>query len=264
MRVEILSITPAMAKRWLVATGESNFRKIKTNAVARMVRDIQNGDWEENGEAIVLNGNVVLDGQHRLTAFYQSGKTVRSVVVRDASATLYDVGATRSTKDYLKNLGVPCPDLSAATTRLVAKYDADDMEGMLNPRSLTVREALTFFTEHEDEIVEAAKKTAARNKTYAKIGPGSALSSARVIFRRLDEEATDAFFESLVGNLEDLEEKSPIRSMSRRLRKARNGLPPYPDARCVFGNLIRAWNSVRIGEQRTNYSLAFTTFPRAI
>ena len=99
-------ITPLLAEKWLATVPEYQ-RKIKSRQVQKLVIAIQKGEWRANGATIVFNAKgELIDGQHRLTAIVQSGKSVQSIVVRGVSAdvqtfhTLGDV-LPRSLTDFI-------------------------------------------------------------------------------------------------------------------------------------------------------------------
>ena len=75
MKCEIMKVSPEMATKWL----EKNIvnRRIRDYKVNAYARDMKNGDWRLNGEAIVFNkSGQLVDGQHRLNAIAKSGVTV--------------------------------------------------------------------------------------------------------------------------------------------------------------------------------------------
>ena len=91
MKTEVMTITPAMAEKWLAGTTFKN-RNVSITAVNRYANDIQNGQWMLNGESIIIddNGNVI-DGQHRLRAILKSGASIQSVVVRGIDAATFRI-----------------------------------------------------------------------------------------------------------------------------------------------------------------------------
>lgn len=100
---EVVTITPAEATNWLRAN-EHN-RPVRKNHVNFLAGEIKNGNWQLNGQAIVIADNEqVLDGQHRLLAIIESGTPIQSLVVYgitpEAFSTM-DTGAVRSGSDAL-------------------------------------------------------------------------------------------------------------------------------------------------------------------
>lgn len=100
---EVVTITPAEATNWLRAN-EHN-RPVRKNHVNFLAGEIKNGNWQLNGQAIVIADNEqVLDGQHRLLAIIEAGTPIQSLVVYgitpEAFSTM-DTGAVRSGSDAL-------------------------------------------------------------------------------------------------------------------------------------------------------------------
>jgi len=85
-------------------------RKARPRKVTLYATEMTTGRWKVNGDTIKFDDQGrLIDGQHRLMAAIQAGLTLTSFVARgldadDAFATL-DVGARRSTADYLRYHG---------------------------------------------------------------------------------------------------------------------------------------------------------------
>ena len=116
--ITVEKVTPAKALEYL-KMNVNNYRKLSKAKVAVYAKDMAENRWVLNGETIVFAENgILLDGQHRLAAIVQSGKTVEMTVVRgvDNSVRLFDVGTSRTTGQLLKGEGVDvnAPTLAAA------------------------------------------------------------------------------------------------------------------------------------------------------
>ena len=100
MRIE--TISPEQAKKYLERNHAN--RNINEGRVTSYARDMKNGGWQLNGEAIKFNkSGELIDGQHRLTAIIRSGVPVTMCVIvgLDASISEVDRGKPRTTKDTL-------------------------------------------------------------------------------------------------------------------------------------------------------------------
>ena len=109
LETELVRITPAMAEQILAQNVELN-RRLNNALVARYAADVVNGDWHEaNAETIkIAPDGTLLDGQHRLSAVVESGRTVRFLVVRNvdpAALATVDTGKARSFADVLHMQG---------------------------------------------------------------------------------------------------------------------------------------------------------------
>lgn len=102
--VEVKTITVTIAGAWL-ERNQAN-RKIRQRAVDRYAADMANNTWRFTGESVKLDdaGNI-LDGQHRLLACVQAGKSFQTLVITgvkgEAQANM-DSGVPRSVADMLR------------------------------------------------------------------------------------------------------------------------------------------------------------------
>lgn len=100
---EVVTITPTIASQWLKANTMN--RPVRRNHVKYLADEITKGNWELNGEAIIIAENeAIMNGQHRLMAVIDSGKSIRSLVVYgvdpEAFSTI-DTGVVRSSGDAI-------------------------------------------------------------------------------------------------------------------------------------------------------------------
>ena len=105
----IEKITPQLAQYYLTKN-TGNYRTLLSSRVDQYKSDIINGKWEFNGEPIQFSkSGKLLNGQHRLTAIWLSGKTVEMVVERglDDDTLIFDIGKMRTTSDIAKHSGLP-------------------------------------------------------------------------------------------------------------------------------------------------------------
>lgn len=108
MKVCIETITPNVAKEYL-SKNTNNYRSVIPHVVNRYAKDISEGLWEENGNAIAFSkSGILLDGQHRLNAIIKANKPVNMVVVRDIDdqASTFDYQTKRTDTQILKASGI--------------------------------------------------------------------------------------------------------------------------------------------------------------
>ena len=102
---ELVNITPAMARSLLEANTLPN-RRIKPVARRKYERAIKAGEWKITHQGIALDANGgIIDGQHRLAAIANSGKTIQSYITYNLPADTFDVidqGKARSFGDALE------------------------------------------------------------------------------------------------------------------------------------------------------------------
>ena len=77
---KVMQMTPEKAKNILISKNRNN-RNLKANNLKKLVTAIENGEWKitNNGLAFDEQGNLI-DGQHRLAANVQTGKTLPILV----------------------------------------------------------------------------------------------------------------------------------------------------------------------------------------
>jgi hypothetical protein len=84
-------------------------RTLKEDKVKQYARDMENNNWEENGESIIFDENFVLtNGHHRLAALSKTNSLDKELLFTFGVAenvNAYDVGTTRSIKDTLVMVG---------------------------------------------------------------------------------------------------------------------------------------------------------------
>lgn len=148
MEIKVMEITPEIAKE-LLKNNKSN-RNIVQNAVNRYARDMEAGNWEQNGDTITIDekGNLT-DGQHRLSAIVQSGVTVKMIVVSGIgfSATK-DIGKPRSVADSIKmQYGI-----SAMDNKVMGNLNMIAIYSGLGAK-LTPSEYVKLYNYFEDELL---------------------------------------------------------------------------------------------------------------
>lgn len=107
-------------------------RQLKPNTVERIRKAILAGQWVCNNQAIGIGvGDILLDGQHRLTALVEAGKTDPDVTIETwviwnqdpRSKMTVDIGTNRKALDFMAMIGIPNGSQVASALRLVHVYD---------------------------------------------------------------------------------------------------------------------------------------------
>ena len=106
INVELVTVTPEMAKEWLNNMYHKQ-RPFKKSRAKEYAHDMSNGNWMlESSEMIKFNKDgQLIDGQHRLSAVVMSEMAVPFFVMTGARNEAYDTidsGAKRSVSDVLK------------------------------------------------------------------------------------------------------------------------------------------------------------------
>ena len=153
---EFRVITPEIAKKMLEANTRN--RSIRSENLAKLVRDMEAGNFKCNGDGIRFDRNgVMLDGQHRLLALLQTGTTHQMLVVTGLAPEVMptiDVGARKEAGDFLALEGYLNGKKIAATINVLAGL-ARGME----KRTLKTSEVFDVLAAHPGivESYDAAK-----------------------------------------------------------------------------------------------------------
>lgn len=124
MRAEIKMITPEFATELLkMNVGNRRLKSIKNVYVGQML----NGEWKENGEAIIIDVNgFVKDGQHRLNAVIESKHSYLCPIIYDVRPDVMDTidtGTNRSMSDVLNLNGFQYYTEIASLTKSIISYN---------------------------------------------------------------------------------------------------------------------------------------------
>lgn len=138
MKVQVKTITPALAKRILavqeerIAKGKYKQRHLDDRAVTKYATDMKAGNWLLNGQGITFDskGNLV-DGRHRLWAIVRSGVTIKILACYGAKnfkgdhaeikvIDTIDCGRPRTVGNQMSIDGVVNANLMSSSTRIVA------------------------------------------------------------------------------------------------------------------------------------------------
>lgn len=247
MRIEIMTVTPAMANKWLESTTFRN-RNVSVAAVNRYATDMAEGRWALNGESIVLddNGNVI-DGQHRLRAVIKSGVPIQSVIVRGVDQSVFptfDVGSKRGGHDVLAIAGYANTRTLAAILRNILTHRTI---GFCNgPRgSGTVSEKridfLSLIAKHPGAI-ESAAFVQAFGKTCELLRPGSFAGFVHYECGCQDSEARDAFFRALVERSPHFPTSCPTVSLWKKHAKSEVQKDIRLSMKCRYDLWTSSWD----------------------
>ena len=101
MHSQVVIVTPEMAKQWL---DQNTFnRPISHGRVSRYASDMANGYWKLNHQGIGFdNQGVLADGQHRLKAVIQCGKSIKMMVTWGVDRQGIDELRPRTSHDVIK------------------------------------------------------------------------------------------------------------------------------------------------------------------
>ena len=158
IEVSIRSFSPAQADSILETINVGN-RKISKDRITQYRRDMDNGDWEFNGDAIRIDENgVLIDGQHRLTAVVLSGNPREFLVikgVRAATKHTIDSGKGRTGGDALSiqaNVAFLASHTISGAITMFEKYKKSGFGSAGGGNRLTTSGILSAYENRKDLI----------------------------------------------------------------------------------------------------------------
>lgn len=153
---KVETITPEIAKTML---GENvNNRRISRDNVNLFAREIRNGEWRFNGEAIKFGKDGrLLDGQHRLLAVIAADKPLTTLVIRgleDETQQTMDSGKTRTLGDVLTLRGEKNSTQLASLARAVYLADQLGMEAAAQNDLKPTRGEIISFIDQTPQLAD--------------------------------------------------------------------------------------------------------------
>ena len=174
MDFKIESISPAKAVEYL-RHNTDNYRKLTRSVFKRYADDMRNGRWQLNGEAIIFGEDGTLkDGQHRLAAIVESGKTIQMAVIRNVSkeTDIFDVGMDRTALQIARAKGIEANSSVVAVANIVVCGFGG---------SPTKPAVTDYISEHIDELNRAYRCTTYGTKPFSK--KASCVTASYLMFR---------------------------------------------------------------------------------
>lgn len=253
MNIEIISVTPDLARQWL-ATNATNNRKISKKTVNTYARDMIAEKWEMTGEALKFDTTGrLIDGQHRLSAVIASQKTVQMAVIRGLAPEVMDVldtGKSRSGADALAIFGASenAGHIAALARKIIGFLNGSD--NILQTKKIKMRgEKITNrdILELCDRIdLQPYIKFAYRmqNHQIARIFTHGEWAFLYWLLCRTDPADAELFLTKLC-TLDSVPANSPIRTLFEKLVKSQVKL----SGKQTLMASIAAWNAWRTGQE---------------
>jgi len=249
LQTKIEKITPAKAER--ILRKARNIRTLRGQWVAQLSRAMSEGRWELNGESIKLDAdNHLVDGQHRLHAVIDSGKTISSVVTYNVASDVYvDIGGSRSAAQLMAADGAKNASLIAAVARLAWYYTECEFGLMglnrpaLNPDRGMIMATFMKYPEIA-ESVQACKKAGS-----SAVGGVAMLAFIHWAGTQVcdDRDVADLFAEGVISGDRLANTDGPF-ALRERILKDRAQQKQRPRMWTLYF-YIRAWNAWVRGEK---------------
>jgi hypothetical protein len=247
-------VTTEMAAE-LLKLNIRNFRALSKHRVDAMAEDIRQGNWEMNGESIKVNGDVLLDGQHRLTAIIRADRSIKTVVVRDCQSdgSTIDRGQRRTMGQVVCSKGLKNGCALAAVGRMCVLYK----KGLWGKSHVQLRDVLDsdqleYISDHEGNLQECIRISAMAKK----IAPASCLATVLHFGCKLIDvtaSTTADWFVLALGKGEMINKGDAVYHLRNRLIGQTKQAPLTSYMKRVL--ITMAWNKTVRGETCTSNAL---------
>lgn len=240
MKCELVTITPQIAEKLLKKNNHN--RTLNLRHAEALADEIREGRWKVNGDTICINGETLIDGQHRLQAVVLSGMPIQSLFVDGLPSDVFntkDIGKKRSAADTLSVLGKKNSKRLASALVLVDKYFTGRSTKNVRYSNTEVEGLLNKYPDIEGYLL-------VNTKGRGLIAP-AVLDTCYYLFSKKDQELADEFVEKVIKGT-GLEEKSPFYLLRERL--VANSLSKAKLSReYILALCIKAWNYRRSGSR---------------
>lgn len=248
---KVMTITPEVALEMLKANTRN--RPLNKRQVVYYADQMVRGQWRLNGEPIIIsNGNVLLDGQHRLAAIVKSQTTQDILVVKGVDGDTFstiDTGKVRTKSDVFALEGIK--DYTSISTGINAymklckgMYSAHNTSTTL----ITSTDALDEFYAHKELYIAINKSSAScyRKIRLLKQATIFGYMAYLILEKKHNEDKVYSFFNQLFGI--DAIENTSISYLRDKLLQNISG--QYKMTKILQTSLVvKAWNDYVKGMQ---------------
>ena len=208
LTTRVQTITPEIASEYLKKNTLN--RPINKITVGDYASQMEKGLWKLNGEPIIISstGNVI-DGQHRLSACVNSGKSFDTLVVEGVDASVFDTidtGRIRTLADIFNIMGVKSANRTSSVISAYFNLKKSNVNMNIDNTSLrrlkhSKQELYKFYEANYalvNRIIELASKCydKVRLMSHAQVG---AYALYLILDKKHAEEKVFSFFTELFG-----------------------------------------------------------------
>lgn len=250
-------ITPGQAEE-LLKMNISN-RTVRKKKVEELTEAMRRGEWELSNDAIVVSeGNILLNGQHRLMAVVKSGTPCPFILftgAKDSAFDIMDTPALRRISDVITRKGGKNGNKMEATITRYINLHGDMLNGWQTMRRFnaqtvaTRREVIDFYDKHEKLVDKWVKKVSSIVQRGMRLASEAQLASLAICLDR-DLCHEDA---KIVGYLEALlidgeTQNKTVLAVRRKLLQHKLKKENI-DRHDILRYIIRGWNDYLMGRE---------------
>lgn len=244
LRVELMTVTPALAQKWLKRNRAN--RKVRARHVMKLVNAMKSGAWDDaNGATIVFSEHhELLDGQHRLLAVVEAQHPITTLVVfgvpEQKQATI-DTGAMRLLGDYLSIKGYANSVNLSATVTVLAAYERGILQSSRRGHIFANYEEGVCFLEAHPGLATSISRV---KKWPALMSPSHA-ACLDYLFARTDADL-HAIWATTMQTGQSTAPYTVFLTLRERLLRDKTSKVKRPHYEAFVYN-IKAWNAARAG-----------------
>tara|TARA_R110000782_G_scaffold247094_1_gene333797 strand:+ start:372 stop:1163 length:792 start_codon:yes stop_codon:yes gene_type:complete len=245
MKTEIRIITPSAAEE--ILGRNPNNRKITKSHVAFLADQMRSGQWQFDGQPIRFDSfGRLLDGQHRLTAIVESGRSIELLVVSgidEKAFQVMDTGKRRSGSDSLSAMGIQYPNEIAAAAKMVMRLKKNEFD---QARLKSTNTDIINWYEENKEIDVIVKQADSLKKQFSGVMTTSLIATLIYLFNEKSVIHSELFMNQLCNGLA-MDNKNPIHVLRKKLiedRISKSSLPLKEKLALIF----KAWNFYRLNK----------------
>jgi len=234
-------ITQDIARQMLEKN--TNNRPLSTHWVTELAERMKRGDWAFNGDTIRMNGEKLLDGQHRLHAVVVSGVPIMALVVNGLDDDVFktiDDGRRRSASDTLAVLGEKNTKKLASALSFVDCYYKKSFTNKKFGANSRTEALLNKYPGMRDTVNSL-------NSHKIKLAPPSVVYAAHYIFREKSHSEADEFMSAFLDGA-SLDSDDPVFLLRSRLIDNLSSKAKLK-REYILALFIKAWNYRRSGKR---------------
>ena len=236
-----------------------NNRAVRTKKVAELAEVMKKGEWELSNDAIVVSeGNILLNGQHRLMAVVKSGMACPFILytgAEDSSFDIMDTPIVRRLADAIARKGGKNSVWMETTISRYMNLHEDLLSGWVSMKRFnsktagTRRELVEMYDKHEKLFDKWVKWTYATISRGVRLVSGAQLAALAAFLERdlgHEEDKIKEYIKALV--LDGATQHKTILAVRKKLM-LHNMKKERLDRHDILRYLIRGWNDFLLNRE---------------
>lgn len=241
--IEVVRITPLIASELLKLNTRN--RKISKPAIEKLKREMINGSWRYTGDTITINkNNEITNGQHRLTACYESGVTIKAAIAYGVdidSFSKQDQNKARTSGVILGYNGVKNASSIGAVCRLLAAASGERLAYMGKEKPEVIYSKLT---EQNKEFLQLAYRLT-KSKSVSLVAPDNFAAFLLLV-------STNGKASAFIKGVSSGEQIGGAALSLRNYRVINKPNGNYKNSQGKAMEVIKAWLTAYAGKRVTN------------